>query len=107
MSILGKWRIVKLPGYEDDYADMVEPAYILFEARRGEFALGCVTRSFAGGARSNAAFAWSGNDEMDEASGEGWAELQPDGSLQGEIGFQGGDEIPFIARPWPTSSTPC
>ena len=85
MSILGKWRIVKLPGYEDDYADMV-----------------------AGGARSNAvAFAWSGNDEMDEASGEGWAELQPDGSLQGEIDFQGGDEIPFIARPWPTSSTPC
>ncbi len=108
MSLLGKWRIVELPGYEDDYADMVEPAYILFGARRGEFAFGCVTGSFAGGAESDAVeFDWIGNDEMDEASGEGWAERQPDGSLQGEIGFQGGDDITFIARPWPSSSTPC
>ena len=108
MSLLGKWRIVELPGYEDDYADMVEPAYILFEARRGEFAFGCVTGSFGRRAESDAvAFDWNGNDEMDEASGEGWAELQSDGSLQGEISFQNGDDIPFIARPWPTSSTPC
>ena len=49
MSVLGKWRIVELPGYEDDYADMVEPAYILFEDGRGEFAIGCVTGAFAGG----------------------------------------------------------
>ena len=49
MSVLGKWRIVELPGYEDDYANMVEPAYILFEAARGEFTFGCVTGSFAGG----------------------------------------------------------
>ena len=27
----GKWRIVKLPGFEPDYADMVEPAYIRFD----------------------------------------------------------------------------
>jgi hypothetical protein len=37
----------------------------------------------------------------------GWAELQSDGSLVGEINFHKGDEIPFIAQPWPTSSTPC
>ena len=39
--------------------------------------------------------------------GEGWAELQPDGSLTGEICFNGGDEANFIARPWTTSSTAC
>lgn len=107
MSVLGRWRIVELPGYDDDYADMVEPAYILFEATRGEFAFGCVTGAFAGGADHDAvAFDWDGNDEMDEAQGHGWAELQPDGSLEGAICFHGGDEANFIARRW-TSSTAC
>ncbi len=108
MSVLGKWRIIELPGYEEDYADMVEPAYILFEAARGEFAFGCVTGSFAGGGDHDAvAFDWDGADEMDEACGPGWAELQADGSLQGEIRFHGGDDIAFTARRWPASSTAC
>lgn len=71
VSVRGKGRIVELPGYADDYADMVEPTYILFETRRGEIAVGCVTGSNAGGAQTNeVAFNWSGNDEFDEASGE-------------------------------------
>ena len=108
MSVLGRWRIVELPGYEDDYADMMEPAYMLFEATRGEFAFGCVTGSFAGGGDHDAvAFDWDGNDEMDEVQGDGWAELQADGSLTGAICFHGGDEIAFIARRWETSSTAC
>ena len=49
----------------------------------------------------------SGNDEMDEACGSGWAEIQADGSLRGEIGFHAGDKIPFIARRWPSFSTAC
>jgi hypothetical protein len=108
MSVLGKWRIVQLPDYEEDYADMVEAAYILFEPTRGEFAFGCVTGAFAGGGDYDAVeFDWDGNDEMDEACGSGWAELQDDGSLQGEIRLHGGDEITFLARRWPTSSTAC
>jgi hypothetical protein len=108
MSVLGKWRIVELPGYKDDYADMMEPAYILFETVRGEFAFGCVTGSFAGGGDHDAvAFDWDGNDEMNEACRDGWAELQPDGSLTGEIRFHGGDDIAFTAHRWPTSSTAC
>ena len=68
MSVLGRWRIVELPGYEDDYADMVEPAYILFDDGRGAFAFGCVTGAFAGGAgrrgeRAAVAFDWTGHDE--------------------------------------------
>ena len=108
MSVLGKWRIVELTDYEDDHVDMVEPAYILFEATRGEFAFGCVTGAFAGGGDSDAVeFNWDGANEMDEACGSGWAELQPDGSLQGEICFHRGDQIAFIACRWPTSSTAC
>lgn len=108
MSVLGKWRIVELPGYDDDYADMVEPAYILFEAARGEFAFGCVTGALVGGGdHATIAFDWHGSDEMDEVGGSGSAELQADGSLQGEIRVHRGDEIPFIARRWSTSSTAC
>ena len=107
MTIRGKWRIVAMPDYEADYPDMVEPAYILFEANSGEFAFGCVTgQIFGGGDHDAIAFSWQGNDEMDEAQGDGWAELQPDASLKGAICFHGGDEANFIARRW-TSSTAC
>jgi hypothetical protein len=43
------------------------------------------------------AFEWSGNNEMDQACGEGWAEMRPDVSIEGEISLQNGDDIPFIA----------
>jgi hypothetical protein len=49
-------------------------------------------------------FSWSGNDEMDEAHGDGDAELQPEGSIRGEIRFHNGDEYSFVAKKW-TSST--
>ena len=108
MTLQGKWRIVEMPDYDDNFPDMMEPAYILFEPTRGEFAFGCVTGSFAGGGDHDAVeFDWDGNDEMEEASGDGWAELQLDGSLIGEIRFNRGDEITFTARPWATSSTAC
>lgn len=70
----GKWRIVELPGYEPDYADMVEPAYILFDGKGGgEFAFGCVTGGIcAAGGITHVEFEWNGCDEMDQASGDGW-----------------------------------
>ena len=110
MSLLGKWRIIEMPDYEDDYPDMMEPAYILFEKASGEFAFGCVTGQIYGGpepAATALSFSWNGNDEMDEANGDGWVQLEPDDSLAGEIAFHGGDEIRFIARRWNTSSTAC
>jgi hypothetical protein len=108
MSLNGRWRIIGMPDCTDDYPDMVEPAYILFEDHgSGEFAFGCVTgQIFGGGAPDAVEFSWTGNDEMDQAQGHGWAELQPDGSLKGQICFQDGDEADFIARR-ETSSTPC
>ena len=35
---------------------------------------------------------------MDEVSGSGWAELNDDGTLNGEISFHLGDESTFKAR---------
>jgi hypothetical protein len=108
LSVRGKWRIVEMPDYEADFPDMMGPAYILFGKSGGEFAFGCVTGAIYGTADGDAVeFTWSGNDEMDEASGDGWAELQPDGTLEGQICFHGSDEADFIAKPWHTSSTAC
>ena len=97
-----------MPDYTSDFPDMVEPAFILFDGKGGgEFACGCVTGAIYGAGDGNAIeFSWEGNDEMDEACGEGWAELQPNGSLIGQVCFQGGDEANFTARPWKTSSNP-
>lgn len=109
MSIEGKWRIVEMPDYTPDYPDMVEPAYILFDGKGGgELAFGCVTGGiYQAGGNKHIEFSWGGSDEMDEVSGDGWAELREDGALEGEICFQNGDETPFIARRWDNSSTAC
>lgn len=80
----------------------------LFGTSGGEFAFGCVTGTIYGIVDGDAVeFTWSGNDEMNPADGDGWAELQEDGSLQGQICFHAGDEADFIARPWHAFSTAC
>ena len=109
MILKGRWRIVAMPDYESGYSDMIEPAYIQFDGKDGgEFAFGCITGSiYSAGDTEAIEFEWDGNDEMDGASGDGWAEVQPDGSIEGQICFDNGDEADFTARPWPTSSTAC
>ena len=103
MSLRGRWRIVETPDY-----DMGEPAYILFCKTGGEFALGCLTGSIHGACDHDAIeFSWEGNDEMQQAGGDGWAELQEDGSLEGEISLHNGDDIQFIAQSSTTSSIAC
>jgi hypothetical protein len=108
MSLKGKWRIVEMEAWDKDFLDLVEPAYILFGDTESEFAFGCVTGSFGSvGDSHSIAFDWGGADEMDEAHGDGWAELRADGSLTREITFHNGDESGFIARRWESSSTAC
>lgn len=86
---------MELPSYDADYANMLEPAHILFDPTDGEFAFGCVTGSFEGGSKTDAmAFDWDGNDKTGEVHGDGWVELQGDGSPVGEVVFHNGDEIP-------------
>jgi hypothetical protein len=98
----GKWRIVEMEMWDRDFLDMLEPAYIVFDGKgSGKFLFGCVIAGFdCDDAPESADFTWSGHDEMDEASGDGWAELQANGSLNGEICFHNGDESTFMARQW-------
>jgi hypothetical protein len=104
MSIRGRWRVVETPGYDMAVAG----AYILFDDGGGEFALDCLTGSIHGACDGDAVeFSWEGSNEMEPASGDGWAELQEDGSLEGEVCLHNGDDIPFLARRSKTSSTAC
>ena len=98
----GKWRIVEMELWDNDFLDMMGPAYIAFDGKAGgEFAFGCVTAGLhCRKTPSGVDFTWEGNDEMDHASGDGWAERQKDGSLEGEIRFHNGDGSTFKARPW-------
>ncbi|MGH6986761.1 MAG: hypothetical protein ACRED9_07985 [Caulobacteraceae bacterium] len=103
-SVLGRWRIAELPGNEDDYADMVEPAYVLFETAGGEFAFGCVTGAGdyePSSSTGTATMRWNKPAALDGPN------FSPDASLQGEICFNGGGEIAVNAHRWPTSSTAC
>jgi hypothetical protein len=104
MSIRGRWRVVETPGYDMAVAG----AYILFDEGGGEFAFDCLAGSIHIACDDDATECdWQGNDEMEPANGDGWTELQDDGSLEGEICLLNGDDVPFIARRAKTSSTAC
>jgi len=72
MSIRGKWRVVETPGYDMSGWG----SYIRFDKEGGEFVLDCLTGSIYGACEGGAVeFKWSGNNEMDEAFGDGWGGL--------------------------------
>ena len=102
MSVRGRWRVVETPEH-----DMAGPgSYILFAEDGGEFALDCLAGTIHGRCEGDAVeFTWDGSDEMEPASGHGWAQMQDDGLLEGEICPEYADDIPFVARRSTTSST--
>lgn len=106
--LAGKWRIVEMELWDREFIDLLGPGYIVFDDEGdGEFRFGAVTGILdCGYAKASIHFTWEGFDEMDKASGAGSAELQDDGSLNGEIRFHHGDESSFIATRW-SSSTAC
>lgn len=100
--LLGKWRIIEMEMWGSDFLDLVEPAYVRFDAQgRGAFVFGAVYGSLdCRYGPDSVDFTWQGSDEMDEACGDGDAELDEDGLLTGEIRFHGGDHSTLKARRW-------
>jgi hypothetical protein len=101
-AIVGKWRIFEADLWATSDLDLVEKAYIRFDADgSGEFKLICVAAGMdCGFSRRGADFTWQGFDEMDEASGLGEAEIGDDGILTIEIAFHNGDEAVLKATRW-------
>jgi hypothetical protein len=109
MNLKGKWRIVETEIWDRAHLDLVEPAFLAIDGQGGgEMAFGALTAALSCGYTTDGVdFTWDGSDEGDQVSGDGWAELQPDGSILGEISYRNGDETTFKAEPWTTSSTAC
>lgn len=101
-AVIGKWRISEADLWAAKDLDLVEPAYIRFDADgNGEFKFICVAGSMhCIFSRNSADFTWVGFDEMDETSGAGEAEIGDDGILTINISFHHGDEAVLKARRW-------
>ncbi|HOO57142.1 MAG TPA: hypothetical protein PLN69_09985 [bacterium] len=102
-NLTGYWRITEMEMWDSNYLDMEVESYIKFEDNgTGEFQFGLIHGWIDGDftamdEKPAVEFSWEGNDEMDPASGRGWAMLEDDITLSGEIFFHMGDGSGFTA----------
>ena len=100
-TVLSRWRIVEIEGWDTGYIDMLGPGHIQFDRDGGHIEFGAVQLGLdCCYSPPSAHFNFQGHDEMTEVSGDGDADLEPDGTLTGEIRFHHGDNMPFTARRW-------
>ena len=99
----GRWRIVSMSAWDEDYIDEEEEGYFEFDkAGSGEFHFGYVRghmdcRLTTRDGEPAVEWSWDGNDEMHPAQGRGWAVRKGD-ELHGMIFFHGGDDSEFVAK---------
>jgi len=102
-AFLGSWRIETMELWDRDAIDLLGPAAIIFEDEAfGEFRFiavhGWMDCRFAErDGKALAEFSWRGKDEMDDASGRGWAVIERNDTLAGRIYFHQGDDSAFTA----------
>lgn len=103
-NFIGTWHIYEMSMWDEDYFNMETQAYIEIQPNNlGDFQFGLVTGSLDGYIeklenKERFSFTWEGCDEMDEASGSGWLELNGDDEVEGLIGFHMGDRSAFQAK---------
>jgi hypothetical protein len=103
--LLGRWQIVSMTEWDDDYLNEEVEAYIEFSVDRlGSFQFGYVRGSIdhritERDGKPAAEFSWEGGDGADGTplTGRGWAVLEGD-KLSGMIFIHLGDESGFVAR---------
>ncbi len=99
----GRWRIVSMSAWEQDYIDEEDEGFFEFDEKGGgEFHFGYVQgqmdcRLTTRDGEPTVEWTWDGNDEMDPAQGRGWAVVKGD-ELHGMIFFHGGDDSEFVAQ---------
>jgi hypothetical protein len=100
---IGKWRIIQMEMWDQDFIDMETEGHFLFEEDElGSFQFGLVQgqidyRIENTGEIERLEFSWEGQDENDAAIGRGWAVIQND-HLEGRIYFHLGDDSWFKAK---------
>jgi hypothetical protein len=102
-TVLGRWRIIEMELWDQEFVDAEVEGYIHFDnVGGGEFQFGYVWGRMTcelteRGGRPGIEWTWEGSEEMDRASGRGWAVLKEEGVLQGKLFFHVGDASKFIA----------
>ncbi len=97
----GKWHIYEMEMWDEDYFNMEVQAFIEIEKNdTGHFQFGLVSGYIDGETvgSSKLEFTWNGNDECDEAQGNGWIKLKDENSLKGSIKIHMGDKSKFWAK---------
>ena len=103
--ITGRWRIVSLSAWEDDYLDEEVQAFIEFEEKGGgSFQFGYVQglidwRLTTRDGEPAVQWSWEGGDGADGTplTGRGWAVLKNE-ELHGEFFIHDSDESEFVAK---------
>ncbi len=101
-NVIGKWRLIEMEQWDQEFIDLVEPGFISFQkGGRGEMRFGAVSLEldWECNEAGKAEFTFTGFDEMDETSGEGWAAPAQE-RLVGHFKFHQGDKSGFIAERW-------
>ncbi len=84
------------------YIAMLGSAHLRFDVAGGHIAFGVVQLALECSYSATVVhFDFQGSDEGTKGSGDGDADLAPDGTLSGGIRFHHGDDLPFVARRWP------
>jgi hypothetical protein len=106
---VGRWRIVEMEMWAQDYVDLEGPGHITFErGRRGSFQFGAVrayvdSRTVKSSEGLRIEFSFAGDNDMDPTCGRGWATVVGD-ELHGRLFFHVGDESSFRATRGPRSN---
>ena len=103
--ITGRWRIVSMSAWEDDYLDEEVQAFIEFKEKGGgSFQFGYVQglidwRLTTRDGEPAVQWSWEGGDGADGTplTGRGWAVLKND-ELHGEFFIHDGDESALVAK---------
>ena len=102
-AFAGRWRIISMSAWEQDFIDEEEEGYVEFTDKGGgEFHFGYVhgqmdCKPTTRDGEPAVEWTWDGNDEMDPAQGRGWAVVKG-AELHGMIFFHGGDDSEFVAK---------
>jgi|GEM_PF-288690 len=101
---VGVYSIYEMVDFDEEYVHAEGPASLQIDPDgRGEFQFGYVQGQIHGKVTHRHGetmyrFRWEGNDENDEASGDGWLVLETEDEAEGEISFFDGDDYFFRAR---------
>ena len=105
-ALVGRWRIVGADMWDRGYLDLCGPAMLVVGADgEGRVAFGALQAGLDIAYGADAIdFTWCGFDEMDEAQGDGSAELESDGSISIDFAYRNGDEAVLKAVRKPSSA---